>query len=100
MTRRPPISTRTDTLFPSTTLCRSIGDGYRQTTHGIVDDLMPGKDAERIGSGVVLNRQRYDRLASRQIGDRADRPELRIVDCRYAVLRRTAGTDQIGRAHV
>src|SRR3546814_11482725 len=27
MIRRPPVSTRTDTLFPSTTLFRSIGHG-------------------------------------------------------------------------
>src|SRR3546814_17173392 len=27
MRRRPPRSTRTDTLFPYTTLCRSIGHG-------------------------------------------------------------------------
>src|SRR3546814_21008785 len=28
MIQRPPLSTRTDTLFPSTTLCRSIGEGF------------------------------------------------------------------------
>src|SRR3546814_12694656 len=28
MIRRPPRSTRTDTLFPYTTLCRSAGDPY------------------------------------------------------------------------
>src|SRR3546814_1528112 len=27
MIRRPPISTRTDTLFPYTTLCRAVGMG-------------------------------------------------------------------------
>src|SRR3546814_2365212 len=31
MIRRPPISTRTDTLFPSTTLFRSIVPGYGLT---------------------------------------------------------------------
>src|SRR3546814_10265879 len=31
MLRRPPRSTRTDTLFPYTTLFRSVANGYRRT---------------------------------------------------------------------
>src|SRR3546814_4950444 len=33
--RRPPRSTRTDTLFPYTTLCRSAGAGYANEIPGI-----------------------------------------------------------------
>src|SRR3546814_3920535 len=54
---------------------------------------MPGKKAEPICACFILNRQLYVQLSSRQIWELADRPELLIVDCRYAVLRRTAGTD-------
>src|SRR3546814_3634862 len=32
MIRRPPRSTRTDTLFPYTTLCRSAGDAHNGET--------------------------------------------------------------------
>src|SRR3546814_7598291 len=40
MIRRPPRSTRTDTLFPYTTLFRSIGRGKRRARVGLVlDDL-------------------------------------------------------------
>src|SRR3546814_14317973 len=52
MIRRPPRSTRTDTLFPYTTLCRSIPkreSGYvmtphdhKHTHHGQPDDLRNG----------------------------------------------------------
>src|SRR3546814_12130570 len=41
MIRRPPRATRTDTLFPSTTLCRSevgIGEGLRLDALAGVDD--------------------------------------------------------------
>src|SRR3546814_4623855 len=36
MIRRPPRSTRTDTLFPYTTPCRSIGSHDRRVRHGRV----------------------------------------------------------------
>src|SRR3546814_9854353 len=39
MRRRPPRSTRTDTLFPYTTLCRSLGvghPGHKDLVHGHV----------------------------------------------------------------
>src|SRR3546814_12991177 len=37
MIRRPPSSTRTDTLFPYTTLCRSMGYQVAATAAGYVD---------------------------------------------------------------
>src|SRR3546814_18255358 len=47
MIRRPPRSTRTDTLFPYTTLFRSLGDAAvdaeheQQNHHDIADQLAP-----------------------------------------------------------
>src|SRR3546814_15038363 len=52
MIRRPPRSTRTDTLFPYTTLFRSIGWG-RQELKVLVDNNDPAKQpsyAERIAA--------------------------------------------------
>src|SRR3546814_12178729 len=46
MVRRPPRSTRTDTLFPYTTLFRSESNGYL-APHGVADDYSGGR-IERI----------------------------------------------------
>src|SRR3546814_8868766 len=43
MIRRPPTSTRTDSLFPDTTLFRSAGDGARGS--GVRQDAQPAADA-------------------------------------------------------
>src|SRR3546814_11496950 len=55
MIRRPPRSTRTDTLFPYTTLCRSaegVGEGEGDLASGAVRDLR--RDAVRgLGLGAV-----------------------------------------------
>src|SRR3546814_5938810 len=45
MIRRPPRSTRTDTLFPYTTLFRSVFVGLRRPA-GILDRLLGGRHAE------------------------------------------------------
>src|SRR3546814_1175746 len=42
MIRRPPKSTRTDTLFPSTTLFRSTPDGVTQAPGGKDEDTRDG----------------------------------------------------------
>src|SRR3546814_9097494 len=47
MIRRPPRSTRTDTLFPYTTLCRSIGGlalAIRLQSAGIATTVIEGRD--------------------------------------------------------
>ena len=56
----------------------------------VVDDLVPGQDAQRIGADVVADREADDRLAVRQV-DLGDGLELRLVDRRNAVLARAAG---------
>src|SRR3546814_10446340 len=57
MTRRPPISTRTDTLFPYTTLFRSIGEARALALHqrqdiiaGAVQYAIDARDRVRRGA--------------------------------------------------
>src|SRR3546814_13811596 len=76
MIRRPPVSTRTDTLFPYTTLFRSPGDGI-VVVRG--EERQIGGDPWRVDD---------DRRGETAI-DREDRP---LVD--------PLEQDQIGRAHV
>src|SRR3546814_1620840 len=74
MRRRPPGSTRTDTLFPYTTLFRSGGRGYRRDRRW--------RDARRAGSGGRQGRAgQGHRLAQPdQPGARnAPRPERNAV---------------------
>src|SRR3546814_1954546 len=50
MIRRPPRSTRTDTLFPYTTLFRSLSTGCRERSPG--DDAPGGRErAHSLGAG-------------------------------------------------
>src|SRR3546814_8787069 len=104
MIRRPPRSTRTDTLFPYTTLFRSL-------VSRLVD---PGLDRRRaLADGQHLARQplrgvprRLDR-ALRHLAQFAHLlPDLgpdRFADrlaAGIAERRRAFGDDEIGRAHV
>src|SRR3546814_21085857 len=50
MIRRPPRSTRTDTLFPYTTLFRSINSALNPT----LDQVTVGKVTEKIAAGLDL----------------------------------------------
>src|SRR3546814_11301549 len=69
MILRPPISTRTDTLFPYTTLFRSLEVDRRQA-------LRLGEREERIGHEVLC-------VARREIaGERAEQIELFPLGCR------------------
>src|SRR3546814_4189882 len=65
MIRRPPRSTRTDTLFPSTTLFRSArlggqGGGLRQRRRGLLPDPLR---LPRSARGVDFPADRCDRAA-------------------------------------
>src|SRR3546814_14180336 len=66
MIRRPPISTRTDTLVPYTTLCRSEAAGARGDDEGAVFGFdRPGErrlQAEGGGEAVVDRRQAGQRV--------------------------------------
>src|SRR3546814_9910834 len=61
MVRRPPRSTRTDTLFPYTTLFRSIEDLLLQSRHGQLEGY--GVSAQR-----VVGKHRGNRDEEQAIG--------------------------------
>src|SRR3546814_2337402 len=88
MIRRPPRSTRTDTLFPYTTLFRSVGPDLQQALadSGLAQVLQV--DAERLAVGelgVVLALQREVGKELDDVADVDDRQEGRP-----ALLRRQA----------
>src|SRR3546814_3678491 len=56
MIRRPPRSTRTDTLFPYTTLFRSISNAARWLTHIRRSASFPGTTASRSKSVPKMSR--------------------------------------------
>src|SRR3546814_18885144 len=69
MIRRPPRSTRTDTLFPYTTLFRSVGDVLQEEVDrgiGIRLVIPFGRDIE------IVRKIRLERRAAAARGQRAD----------------------------
>src|SRR3546814_12805953 len=100
MIRRPPRSTRTDTLFPYTTLFRSVSiDGRRMASYPEPDTM----DAQGWGAltASVISAARYH---SAEL-DTADSERLyeTVFDGLLSQLdgfSRYAGRDEIGRAHV
>src|SRR3546814_9171761 len=108
MIRRPPRSTRTDTLFPDTTLFRSQatagaggadklygGDGPDHLIGGSGNDLLAG------GAGadwfVFASGSGADEIIDFVSG--ADHIDLSAFDIAYERLGFTASADEIGRAH-
>src|SRR3546814_20078440 len=80
MIRRPPRSTRTDTLFPYTTLFRSVRLGIareQQAARRVAVEPMHGKrpalEAEAQAVEMILQ-------AEGAIARRVDRPAVRLVD--------------------
>src|SRR3546814_12037199 len=96
MLRRPPRSTRTDTLFPDTTLFRSWRTSARSTTPRIGGSPQPGTCRGRCStSSTAAPRTRprcatTARCSSASASGRAPWP----------TSRRAASPPQIGRAHV
>src|SRR3546814_17541621 len=114
MIRRPPRSTRTDTLFPYTTLFRSPGDQRRR--RGRKDEGAAAVD-EEIGDDVRRAEQRAfaaERLAAGVEGDEvfagaedmrqagaggAENPgRMRLIADQYGVVAVGDGGEEIGRA--
>src|SRR3546814_6851962 len=89
MIRRPPRSTRTDTLFPYTTLFRSEGAGAKHMPDGVADLVEGLFDVGRDGEHVAGVAQRH--LLAQVHAD--------FVVVR-GVQRRNTAHAQIGRAHV
>src|SRR3546814_796613 len=90
MIRRPPISTRTDTLFPYTTLFRSDGDRSHTRSGGqavnparvfLVDDHQMFRSGVRaeLGDGVVVVGEAAN-VESAVAGIRATHPEVVLLD--------------------
>src|SRR3546814_14798344 len=100
MIRRPPRSTRTDTLFPSTTLFRSAAVQAPIESHDLfkrfaaVSVVVPGPEVQRICTAA----RRHDILVSIGISE-ATRAS---VGCLWNanLLIAADGAIQIGRAHV
>src|SRR3546814_20354137 len=77
MIRRPPRSTRTDTLFPYTTLFRSDEqvDGEIAAQEAVVG----GEIALERGPSILCNEGLGEGIAPIEIGDRRGRPPRRRV---------------------
>src|SRR3546814_5555050 len=102
MSRRPPRSTRTDTLFPYTTLFRST-EGLQRLGEVVADGL------QRLTDEATGRTERRATLGGRGIaglvvlgGDLLQRPSLRREPQAVAALAAGVERDglQIGRAHV
>src|SRR3546814_17810846 len=94
MTRRPPRATRTDTLFPYTTLFRSV---HAVVTGDLVialaaDDIL---NADQNVTGGILAK-----LSSRSAEINVDGSGRRIADGVAGALGAAHRTVKIGRAHV
>src|SRR3546814_18787470 len=71
MIRRPPRSTRTDTLFPYTTLFRSEDQAHRQQRVGRAEDDPLGDDAPRHHVGQRAGRHPVEGAVGDHSGDAA-----------------------------
>src|SRR3546814_3239904 len=103
MIRRPPRSTRTDTLFPYTTLFRSAEGGLCQS--GWIYDCLTGRfcHAHR-GAGAFVN---GERIAARTTGQQPPIAAISVIfleEARRKAMKRLIAPHyslvEIGRAHV
>src|SRR3546814_9931905 len=107
MIRRPPIFTRTDTLFPYTTLCRSgfaRQKGPAPALHHRADAWSPqggeaqtGRPASRAGLAPCFSGGHGSR---RDSGDRREMGRARRTRQSAVAERLALSPEQIGRAHV
>src|SRR3546814_8513292 len=107
MIRRPPRSTRTDTLFPYTTLFRSLRHAHAAAGD---DDLAAarGEGEGQVGAALQRGVDVLERLAFIAVGVDADRVRAAggKAGGREAAVgargdrARGAGAGEIGRAHV
>src|SRR3546814_18407379 len=101
MKRRPPRSTRTDTLFPYTTLFRSCQRTHPRTNGVVSRPDGPRLDVGRAALGDQFGRRRADRMAPADAGpDRLLRPAIALPDGEQGLARRRKDAREIGRAHV
>src|SRR3546814_20707274 len=93
MIRRPPRSTRTDTLFPYTTLFRSAGAQATDVVAMVVEDQQRGDRHEPQSQGAASERGLHDQTERGQHGSQPDIATAADDD-------QPASEKQIGRAHV
>src|SRR3546814_13187746 len=101
MIRRPPISTRTDTLFPYTTLFRSL------VITGWLQDVRPGAGeyARPIGIGTAVGlitaaQVIFGELIPKRLALTNAEGIASVVAIPLDMLARIARPIEIGRAHV
>src|SRR3546814_11110947 len=103
MIRRPPKSTRTHTLFPYTTLFRSMLDGERIAYITYVDGEPVANIGDVLEIATILRVQAVDQ---RYVGTKPHQPASKVgADEAKATgyqdtLAQKFGHQQIGRAHV
>src|SRR3546814_11221608 len=105
MIRRPPRSTRTDTLFPYPTLFRSNGRSVKIVTVGFADSLEAIYADIRRLAGAIGHPARGEAMIKRMEADlerlSQDRPGKGRIAAYYQRRGYLTGTGtQIGRAHV
>src|SRR3546814_11268728 len=109
MIRRPPGSTRTDTLLPDTTLVRSAAEGERPARLLHRGDarlpLVPGFTSEVIDAARRERRTGPLELpvhtaAQPQAGRGTERDADDVLEHRAVLVPANAGTGMNGRAHV
>src|SRR3546814_2428009 len=107
MILRPPISTRTDTLFPYTTLFRSVAvDGAAQREHDVDRRRRRFAVARRVGLSAVTRAETQGHSSFSQILIR--RKDRKNAKQKIGIGRRVRSRDptevdagiEIGRAHV
>src|SRR3546814_3408964 len=91
MLRRPPSSTRTDTLFPYTTLFRSVGRSIESVTRIVLAEAI---DEARIAGREAIIVQ----IALEEGRADAERRDQRTVQEFAAILARNLAQDRVGQA--
>src|SRR3546814_9955524 len=103
MIRRPPRSTRTDTLFPYTTLFRSVAELTSNKQDFIITYVVEEGERYKFGDVDVQSEIRdfqpemLKKLLPMKTGDWYD---AKLVEDTVESLSETAGLFEIGRAHV
>src|SRR3546814_5692457 len=116
MIRRPPRSTRTDTLFPYTTLFRSAEDVFARASfvlsakvldpqfQGQIKEKLNSRDAVRLVGGFVKNALDLWLNANVEYGKKLADAAIRQAQARARsskkVEKRKSSGVEIGRAHV
>ena len=73
---------------------RTVADKYWDTTDGVVDDLVPEQDAQRVGAEIAVDTDAENRLQRTDVG-LGDRDEERIIDRRDRIACGAIGIDLV-----